>query len=383
MAKNNSKTPKSNKLPTGVRQLPDGRYRIRATVTTEGVTREAEETLAPGSSLGQAVDARTVLAARLRGEVETERVPPPFQTYADTWLTRRKAELAPSTVRRFVHELTTYALPKLGRLPLDQIDRRVLLHWRDSLCGLRQHRPGTVLDGAPLHTVTLQCAWSSTLQVLRDGWAEWDLRDPSARIPPPHGAITPPKGRAPSADEIHALLKRLEGRLAWLPTLLLAATGMRQGEVRSLLWSDVDLDAGVIRLRAEVTKSRTAREVPLPAPVVELLRERRMEMLRDQHPLLHRGLVFGREDGEQWSSSLLTATIKEASAQVGTPFTPHDLRRAFITRAVEAGINALTLRAVVGHSSEEMTRLYYRSEGEARRGVVERVWDSGLGLGPR
>lgn len=77
----------------------------------------------------------------------------------------------------------------------------------------------------------------------------------------------------------------------------------------------------------------------------------------------------------------MTVRLRDASLALGLErITPHDLRRAFVTHALEAGVNAMALRAVVGHSSEAMTHLYYRPQEASQRAAVEQVW--ALGLGP-
>jgi integrase len=79
--------------------------------------------------------------------------------------------------------------------------------------------------------------------------------------------------------------RRLEAR--WVIAL---ALGLRQGEVLGLRWTDVDLDAGVLRVNRALQKradgvltlvepktARSRRAVPLPQSVVDTLRTRRSE----------------------------------------------------------------------------------------------------------
>jgi integrase len=63
----------------------------------------------------------------------------------------------------------------------------------------------------------------------------------------------------------------------WRPIFAFAAlTGARKGEVCGLLWTDVELDAGLVHVRrsydAPTTKGRKERSVPIPGPLVEMLR---------------------------------------------------------------------------------------------------------------
>src|SRR5262249_56509018 len=52
----------------------------------------------------------------------------------------------------------------------------------------------------------------------------------------------------------------------------LVVTGLRYGEAATLRWTDVDEDAGVVTVRAEVAKSKRSRLVPVPGYLVEDLR---------------------------------------------------------------------------------------------------------------
>ena len=56
---------------------------------------------------------------------------------------------------------------------------------------------------------------------------------------------------------------------------LMLLTGARRGEVLSAMWDQFDLDAGVWIKPSAHTKQRREHRVPLSAPAIALLRERR------------------------------------------------------------------------------------------------------------
>lgn len=60
--------------------------------------------------------------------------------------------------------------------------------------------------------------------------------------------------------------------------------------------------------------------------------------------------------------------------KLGHPeFTPHDLRRTFVTAEEAAGTDIKTISAMVGHSSTELTlNTYTASTDEMKRQVAER-----------
>ena len=69
--------------------------------------------------------------------------------------------------------------------------------------------------------------------------------------------------------------------------VLIAATGLRRGGALALRWSDVDLDAGMLVVRGtlgrvggkllitEPKTGRSRRNVPIPSPLVAMLRAHR------------------------------------------------------------------------------------------------------------
>jgi integrase len=88
----------------------------------------------------------------------------------------------------------------------------------------------------------------------------------------------------PTPDEIRAILAAPLGR--WRPVLMTAIfTGLRASELRGLRWADVDLKQGEVHVRQRADKFNAIgrpksesgeRVVPLPPPLVTVLREHRL-----------------------------------------------------------------------------------------------------------
>lgn len=382
MGRRSTTTPKSKKtkkkrMAKGVYRLPDGRWWIRVDRSSGEATRYLEADL----SLGQVVDLRAELAASLEQEAVEAQRPPSLATYAASWLTRRSRCLKPATLRIYASHLELHVRPALGALRLDEITRLDLIKFRDHLDVARVHRPGDKGKGLSPHPrhgktysqQTVDRIWGALLTVLRDGLADYDLPDIAARLKGPTRAEKQArKGRALSQEELDQLLGYLKGHSSfYLFYLLLACTGMRQGEARTLTWDAVDVEHRAIRLRDAKTGPRV---VPLPEALVELLQHHRQQQLRVQAPGFASGRVFNSKKGATLSDASVTNNLRRASERAGLePVTPHDLRRTFVTLAVEAGISSLALRAVVGHSNQKMQELYYRAPDESRRKVVEVV----------
>ena len=112
-------------------------------------------------------------------------------------------------------------------------------------------------------------------------------------------------------DEEHRLLTQAGPRLYRLIVAALE-TGCRLGELLSLLWQDVDLTRGEIRVRAVTAKSRTLRHIPIVARLRAVLDMARNDPAGQPFgPMSH---VFGDEVGRRlkspqkaWETAVLKA----------------------------------------------------------------------------
>lgn len=129
------------------------------------------------------------------------------------------------------------------------------------------------------------------------------------------------------------------------PAVLLSMnTGLRRGELTSLRWGDVDLQARVLTVRAAAAKSRKGRHVPLNAEAMATL-ERWQEQSEDSQR------VFAFIDAKKsWGAVLRAAGIDG--------FRWHDLRHHFASRLVQAGVNLNIVRDLLGHGDLKMTLRY-------------------------
>jgi site-specific recombinase XerD len=67
------------------------------------------------------------------------------------------------------------------------------------------------------------------------------------------------------------------------------------------------------------------------------------------------------------TASGLTYTLKSLQERANTsPFSPHDLRRTFITHMLEQGVDLNTVRQLAGHS-DVSTTVRYDKRDEARQ----------------
>jgi integrase len=133
-----------------------------------------------------------------------------------------------------------------------------------------------------------------------------------------------------------------------LRPLIIAAsdTGARKNELLTLTWSDVDLDAKEIRLKALNTKTLEARILPISSRLVAEL-----ERLKAEYPDRERVFGIGVKFQHSWESACRIAGISDLHF--------HDLRHRFCTRMLEAGMPLDEIAKLSGHSDiNTLFRIY-------------------------
>jgi integrase len=204
-------------------------------------------------------------------------------------------------------------------------------------------------------------------------------------------ALTPDEARrflaASEADDDRLGARAAERGRVRVPVTpvweVLLGTGCRYGEARLATWGDVDLDAGVMALRAENTKARRARALPLRSALVEGLRELRHVHAKalDREPAAHdRVLLTPRGLPWPWHTASLTriftrllqaAQISKVDA-VGERVDVHALRHSFATRLAQSGAPLMHAQQLLGHASPVLTaRVYSHLVTADLRAVVE------------
>jgi integrase len=167
--------------------------------------------------------------------------------------------------------------------------------------------------------------------------------------------------------------------------------GFRRDEVLGLTWAEVDLDDGVAYVRETASgdgpKSDAGiRMVPLPALVVELLKEWRKRQVADKLAwgpdwADTGGRVFTRQDGTtvpaQWTSTRFEILAYRAGLP---PVRFHDLRHGTASLMKAAKTDTKIISAMLGHSRTSFTDSQYvtlfpevqRAAADAAAAIVPR-----------
>lgn len=139
---------------------------------------------------------------------------------------------------------------------------------------------------------------------------------------------------------ISSLPEKYRSIVVWL-----LYTGMRLGEARNLVWSDIGDD----RILVKNTKSNCSRLVPIHGKIAELTKQLRLLHFDKTGPFADIDL---NDFYRQWHLALARAKLD------GRGLVPHSLRHTFATRLVAAGTNILTVQHLLGHQSVMTTQRY-------------------------
>ncbi len=130
-------------------------------------------------------------------------------------------------------------------------------------------------------------------------------------------------------------------------------TGLRKGELQKLRWADVDLDRGVLRLRAEATKARRADVLPISLVLAQVLAE-----LRQNATPSAKVFAGGMPSHHTFQADLKRAGIEKTNAE-GRKVDFHALRTTFITNLQRAGVSQRAAMALARHTDPRLTAHVY------------------------
>lgn len=178
------------------------------------------------------------------------------------------------------------------------------------------------------------------------------------------------KGRALDRQEIRALIQAAKQHPQHVRrcrdtaiVLTLCGTGLRVGELVKL--ERRDYDNGILTVRQG--KGRKYREIHVADVVDKAIRAwLKISGVKEAgDALFNRIQRNGKVASQPLTTTGLTGILAELQQTAGIArFTPHDMRRTFITRLLEQGVDINTVRQLAGHSDISTTTRYdYRGEG--------------------
>lgn len=165
-------------------------------------------------------------------------------------------------------------------------------------------------------------------------------------------------------DQARAEGMRQTGRLV----LLMATTGMRSTEARSLRWEWIDLEAKILHIPGEFTKNGSDLVLPLTRWQTSLLRDQTNASDYVFPSKIATGKVPFEGDGglRAFFEQLDKATAKQKDANdkpvpgTGLVLTPHQLRKIYSTFARKiCGVPSATIDTLTNHIPRSVTEDHY------------------------
>ena len=192
------------------------------------------------------------------------------------------------------------------------------------------------------------------------------------------------EGKAPDEvealtdDQCSRLLDAVRGTRAALFVHVLLYGGLRKGEALGLMWSDVDLASGILRIRRSIVYPAGNKAGEINTDLKTKTAQRDVPICPELHAALaaadHKGLyVFSMPDGRYLSESSFNSLwgivdrrtadpdVRDIYHQRTLDFTvhPHQLRHTCITRWVERGLSVEEVQYIAGHADPQTTLKYY------------------------
>lgn len=116
----------------------------------------------------------------------------------------------------------------------------------------------------------------------------------------------------------------------------------------------------------------------MPDDVVEALQEHRERLILQQHRGLETGLVFPSQAGTpRMAGSLrkaIASIIEDEQVEITKHVSPQVLRKTWVSRMSDSGVDERVGRSICGHADEEMTDHYYEATREEQEAALARMF---------
>jgi integrase len=370
-----------------VRRLPSGRYQARylgpdgrtyTARTDDGRALTFDTSSAAGAFLAR-VSTDIQRGLWVSPDAPKPGAPKALREYAGPWLATRQTPrgepLADLTRELYQGLLDSFILPAFGDTPLTAITKADVRNWYAGLTGAK---------GKPLGPTRRAHAYSLLRTIMGTAADDDVIAVNPCAIRGAGQSKRARKIRPASLAELETLVKALPERYR-LMALLAAWCALRFGELAELRRGDVDVKAGVIRVRRGVVRPKGAkgqravkgpkseageRDVAIPPHLIPAVRDH----LREHVAASQAALLFpaARDPGRQMAPGTLYAVYCPAREAAGRPdLRFHDLRHTGATLAAVSGATLKELMSRLGHSTPSAAMIYQHAAADRDKVIAE------------
>jgi integrase len=288
---------------------------------------------------------------------------------AREWLEVREGKVATGSLVEYDRRLRLWVIPHVGKVPLRKLTARDV------------RRMIAALEAEGLSPRSANMAKTTLSMVLKFAQGERRIEaNPCDFVEGSRVGARLDDGL--DDEEADAVLAAARDDRLYALLYLSLTLGLRQNEALGLRWTDVDLDAGEIRIDQSKTRSGE-RSLPLVASTHEALREHRRhqngERLEAGPRWQDHEFVFCESDGSPIGPRDLVRwwhTLQEA-AGISPRRRWHALRHSAVSRMLSRGVPLELASVVAGHSGIAVTAdVYARWSKDAKRRELGRYLDA-------
>lgn len=303
--------------------------------------------------------------------------------FLDMWSEKHVSKQEPKT-REFYGHMVTHIKDVIGAVKLKDLTplhvENLLDHYRDQVSGTTLHH------------------LFSTLRAALNKGRRWRLiagENPCEGVEPPSRSTK--RCKPLDQEEIRKLLAAARKSRLFCLYLLAVWTGMREGELLGLFWSDIDFKNGWLRVQRSLEgcksgrpifgdpKTETSeRDIPLSPVLLEALTAHRshqqvLERIEAGSEWTDYGLVFTQRNGGPLNPSNLRhrywyPLLKKAGLR---RIKFHDLRHTAATvMLTDLGYDIKTVQEILGHTEARTTLDIYGHGRDAKKQEAVRRMDT-------
>jgi integrase len=308
--------------------------------------------------------------------------------FLEHWLNQVvKTTIRPKTYRTYSDLVKLHIAPGIGDVPIGKLSPQ----------RVREFLNAKLASGLSPRTVKhLLVTLRGALDVAtKDGQIP---RNVAALVDPPR--VPRSEVQAFTEQQARAFLAAVKGDRLEAVYTVAVAIGMRQGEILGLKWSDIDLETGMLTVRAALqrvdkkliqveTKSAKSRPIHLPAACLAALTRHKAKQEEERQWAGSRwkdtGYVFTTRKGTPMDARdllrdyyrITRPKTKPGEEPIKLPFPPirfHDLRHSTATILLAQGVAPKYITELLGHSQVSFTmQVYAHVLPEAQKAVATKM----------